>query len=317
MNLRKTVASPWIKLREDLVCDPAVFRMAALLNLDRYAVVGRLASFWAWAGRHCVDGFVDAAASTDVDALVDTPQFCAAMCSVGWLEVHPAGLAIPHYERHNGENAKTRSAKSQRQARWRANSTAPEPPPRPRKRVDAPVDAAASTREEKSINTSPLPPSAEAPGGVGLRQAWPEPATSAQAPPPSPPNPTPTVASAIAEPAAQPPPRGGAKALTTWLAECVAAAVQPIPPDDAAFAYAEQAGIPTWVVALHWAEFKARQTAGAKRYRDWRQAFRNSLRSNWYGLWIVEAGGTCKLSSKGLQAQRVHQAAADDARRSA
>ena len=53
--------------------------------------------------------------------------------------------------------------------------------------------------------------------------------------------------------------------------------------------------------------FKARHLDGGKRYSDWRRAFANSLRANWYGLWAIDPDGSCRLTAKGQQAKRVQE----------
>ena len=45
----------------------------------------------------------------------------------------------------------------------------------------------------------------------------------------------------------------------------------------------------------------AKRQRGAK---GWRQAFRNSVEGNWYGLWWLPPSGPAELSTKGRQAQR-------------
>lgn len=135
----------WIKLRTDLLNDPAAYRLAADLRIDRFAVVGRLAAFWGWADQHAVDGVVDGASSQVVDDVVSLPGFAEALQRVKWLVIESDHLVIPNHDRHNGANAKERSLKSERQAKWRANK-APETPSKP---VDGAVDGAASTRGDK------------------------------------------------------------------------------------------------------------------------------------------------------------------------
>jgi hypothetical protein len=135
----------WIKLRTDLLNDPAVYRMAADLNLDRYAVVGRLAAFWGWADQHAVDGVVDGATSQVVDDVVSLHGFADALARAKWLRIEADSVVIPNHDRHNGANAKERTLKSERQAKWRAKQ-AGEKPPKP---VDAAVDGKASTRGDK------------------------------------------------------------------------------------------------------------------------------------------------------------------------
>lgn len=139
------MAGDWIKMRMDLAEDPAVYRLATLTKLDRLSVVGRLYAFWAWADRHAVDGVVDGAASTVVDDIVRFDGFANAMASVNWLELGEGYIAIPNHDRHNGESAKERCLKNQRQTKWRSRKT--------QENVDATPSTAASTtpstREEK------------------------------------------------------------------------------------------------------------------------------------------------------------------------
>lgn len=135
-------------MRSDLHDDPAVFRLASLLKIDKFAVIGRLHTFWSWADRHSVDGFVDGAASTDVDEIVRCDGFAASLVKVKWLEISDEGIRIPKFDRHNGDSAKQRAQKNERQARWRAKKDADVDSD-----VDGNVDGEASTqtstREEK------------------------------------------------------------------------------------------------------------------------------------------------------------------------
>jgi hypothetical protein len=96
--------------------------------------------------------------------------------------------------------------------------------------------------------------------------------------------------------------------LRTWLAECAAAGEMPIPGDSAPVKYAATAGIPDEFVLLHWREFKTRNAETGKRQKDWRRTFLNSLRGNWYGIWMLHPDGTCSLTTKGAQAKRVQEA---------
>ena len=102
--------------------------------------------------------------------------------------------------------------------------------------------------------------------------------------------------------------------IRAWLKACADAGERAIPEDCAAAQYAQQAGIPAEFFALHWREFKQRSAESEKRYADWRRAFLNSLRGNWYGLWMLHADGACSLTTKGVQARRVHEAMQADAR---
>lgn len=97
--------------------------------------------------------------------------------------------------------------------------------------------------------------------------------------------------------------------LKTYLAECKAEGVKPIPDDDSVFDYASQAGISSEVLALHWAEFRARYSVdGAKKYKAWRVVFGKSVRGNWFRLWYFGPNGECNLTTAGIQAKNIADA---------
>ena len=99
-------------------------------------------------------------------------------------------------------------------------------------------------------------------------------------------------------------------ALQTYLADCNAKGVKPIPADDSVFAYAEKVGLPLEFLRLQWLEFKDRYTMeGAKRYKAWPAVFGKSVRGNWLRLWYVGNEGYL-LTTTGLQAKRNHEVAA-------
>lgn len=99
--------------------------------------------------------------------------------------------------------------------------------------------------------------------------------------------------------------------LQAYIDQCEAAGVDPIPEDDAAFAYADRIGLSRSFLTLHWAEFKERNCApDAKRQKSWRQTFGNSVRSNWYKLWWLSPDGGYALTTVGQQAKRQHGGAA-------
>lgn len=96
-------------------------------------------------------------------------------------------------------------------------------------------------------------------------------------------------------------------ALKTFLDQCKESGEKAIPDEDPVFAYAEETGIPIDFLRLHWLEFRERYTTkNSKRYRDWRQTYRNSVRGNWFKLWFLRADGTCGLTTQGEQAKRHH-----------
>lgn len=100
------------------------------------------------------------------------------------------------------------------------------------------------------------------------------------------------------------PRRAPSEALTLrqWLAQRNAAGEHAIAEDDPVYAYASSVGIGDDLVALQWAEFKARRGEGRKRQADWRATFRNSVRGNWFKLWFIAAGQPAQLTTTGRQA---------------
>lgn len=89
--------------------------------------------------------------------------------------------------------------------------------------------------------------------------------------------------------------------IQTYLTQCEEDGVHAIPSDDTIFEYAEEAAIPTDFISLCFDEFVERNTDSKTRKKNWRQHFRNCVRSNWYKLWYFDAG-ECKLTSTGQQA---------------
>ena len=134
------MAGDWIKMRSDLSDDPAVFKIAGALNLDRFSVIGRLHAFWAWADKHAVDGRVDGASSLHVDDVVRFDGFANALAQVSWLLIGDDFLEVPNHDRHNSQSAKERAQKNARQARWRHGKADD---------VDGCPSTDPSTREEK------------------------------------------------------------------------------------------------------------------------------------------------------------------------
>jgi len=96
-------------------------------------------------------------------------------------------------------------------------------------------------------------------------------------------------------------------ALPSYLETCKSKGVKPIPENDPVFKYSEEAGISQEFLRLHWMEFKDRHCeSGSKRYKSWPQAFRNSVRGNWYRIWYAKDGGYA-LSTTGQQAKNAHE----------
>ena len=93
--------------------------------------------------------------------------------------------------------------------------------------------------------------------------------------------------------------------LQTYLDQCAEKKIMPIPKPSTIFEYIEKVGIPEEWLGLHWKVFKDKHTeTGSKRQKDWVATFRNSVTSNWYKIWYINADGSCVLSTTGRQAER-------------
>jgi hypothetical protein len=108
------MSGEWIKLRLDLGDDPAVIAISAMTRLHADEVIGKLYRLWAWADRHTRDGLASGVGEGWVDSFVGKRGFAAAMADAGWLEVSDNEISFPHFDRHNGQTAKTRALDQKR-----------------------------------------------------------------------------------------------------------------------------------------------------------------------------------------------------------
>lgn len=90
-----------------------------------------------------------------------------------------------------------------------------------------------------------------------------------------------------------------------WLNQVLDPNDMAIRDDDPIFSYIEKAGIPDDFLHLQWHEFKQRYSLSDKKYTDWREVFRKSVRGNWFRLWAVRPGEKAVLTTVGVQASRV------------
>lgn len=104
-----------------------------------------------------------------------------------------------------------------------------------------------------------------------------------------------------------PSPESKSITLKTYLADCKAKGVKPIPEDHHIRKDMEAAGISDEMAQVAWLRFKAEHMTGTrkdKRYKDWPAVFANSVNDRWYRLWVVHADGPAQWTSEGLQAKR-------------
>ncbi|WP_363800964.1 hypothetical protein ABU614_21990 [Lysobacter firmicutimachus] len=74
------------------------------------------------------------------------------------------------------------------------------------------------------------------------------------------------------------------------------------PDDCSAYRFAANAGIPMQFMELAEEAFISKYRGSTKRYRDWRQVFRNAIEGDWLRLWRVDqASGAYVLTTAGIQ----------------
>ena len=108
--------------------------------------------------------------------------------------------------------------------------------------------------------------------------------------------------------------RSEARTLTTYLAECRAAKVKPVPDDHAVRRWAADAGLTPEMLQIAWLQFRDRYTEGekgkGKRYRDWPAHFATAVKDNWFRLWFTDDKGGMCWSSNGMTHKAVLDARA-------
>ena len=110
------MAGDWIPIRTDLYETIEVVALSSRLKRDRFATVGHIIRFWAWANAQTADGHLPGlTCELLADCVGPDAQFYHEMVEVGWLTITAKGLAIPHYDRWLGRNAKKRLMARRRQ----------------------------------------------------------------------------------------------------------------------------------------------------------------------------------------------------------
>jgi hypothetical protein len=92
--------------------------------------------------------------------------------------------------------------------------------------------------------------------------------------------------------------------LKTFIEQCQASDVKPIPGGDPIFDYAEKVGIESEMLAIAWREFKSYWLPTQRRKKDWPGTFRNAVRENRAGLWYLKEGEPARWTTRGEQARR-------------
>lgn len=109
----------WIKVEHITPDKPEIVAIAAALNLDQDAVFGKCIRFWIWADQQSVFGDALSVTENFLDRITCCPGFAKNLEKVGWLKSRKGGYTLPHFDRHNGQSAKTRSLTSERMRKKR------------------------------------------------------------------------------------------------------------------------------------------------------------------------------------------------------
>lgn len=114
-------------------------------------------------------------------------------------------------------------------------------------------------------------------------------------------------ASASQGEADKPPSPSKSVTFSTWMENIKAAGERAITDHQALWDYVQRIRLPAEFVELAWLQFKRRYLQDPqyrnKRYKDWRQVFRNAIEGNWFKLWMAADDGY-RLTTQGVQAQR-------------
>lgn len=116
------MAGEWLKFEKATPDKPEVFAIAARLDIDPDAVVGKLIRVWSWFDTHTVDGNGRSVTPALLDRIAGVTGFTRAMESEGWIVVAASGVSLPNFDRHTGETAKGRALGAKRSAEHRAKS---------------------------------------------------------------------------------------------------------------------------------------------------------------------------------------------------
>jgi hypothetical protein len=113
------MAGDWIKIESVLPDKPEVITMAAMLDIDQDAVVGKLLRVWIWADQQIENCNAVSVTKTFLDRVTGVTGFAEALHAVGWLEGCDLDYRLPNFDRHNGQTAKTRAKSNRRVSQHR------------------------------------------------------------------------------------------------------------------------------------------------------------------------------------------------------
>ena len=156
------MAGDWLKVQKDTPDKPEVLAIAARMNLDPDAVVGKMIRIWSWFDTHTVDGNASCVTFAFLNRLTGVTGFAENMASVGWLVHNGDVLSLPNFDFHNGDTAKKRAMGKNRIEKHRSN---------------AECNAGSVTKtlpEKRREEKSKIPSIPEDDGFVKFWEAWPK-----------------------------------------------------------------------------------------------------------------------------------------------
>lgn len=118
------MAGEWLKFDASTPDKPEVLAITVAMGWDDPDLtVGKLLRMWRWFDQQTIDGNAAGVTPALLDRLIGVSGLCAAMESVGWLEVYDGGIILPNFDRHNGKTAKNRALTAKRVANHKTNAT--------------------------------------------------------------------------------------------------------------------------------------------------------------------------------------------------
>ncbi len=104
--------------------------------------------------------------------------------------------------------------------------------------------------------------------------------------------------------------------LQEFLEACKAAGEDSIPRKDPIFSWAEKVGLDPQMIPAIWYKFKNKylydENNNDKKYKSWRQTFRNAVQDNWFGVFWIDEDKKVHWSSAGRTILRDMETKASD-----
>ncbi|MFZ2540170.1 MAG: HNH endonuclease [Gallionella sp.] len=121
------MAGDWLKIEACTPDKPEVFGIATALGVTQQHAFGCVFLVWRWFDQHTTDGNAKSVTKNIIDALAVQPGMADAMVKVGWLDVLDDGsVCLPHFDRHTGQTAKSRSETNLRVSKHRKEKASQE-----------------------------------------------------------------------------------------------------------------------------------------------------------------------------------------------